>query len=242
MALVSFYSFKTVLSALFIIFYKFSGYLTGVTQSVWNVYEIIQNTMNINLNCPHFQVSQASNTSFDAIVSAFLTHTTSNTVGITASGAGAFMLQDSDATVNTTANENLWTAYGSQVFVNEASWKNFTSQGQSTEDPANAGSVAIPGTQPFEATVYSKLIDSNAEPGSETLENLDTVFLWGTEATFHNTRKRAGEVYGLVLSKTPNVGEDVFNKTLALLPPAIAQNNITVVLLQDSCEGAQNNQ
>lgn len=212
-------------------------YLTGVTQNVWDAYSMIQKTMNIDLTCLQFNVSQASNTSFDALISTFLTQNSSQ-VGVNASAASAFLLQEPDSSVNVTDNEYLWTAYGSQVFVNKGQWKNFTSNGESTEDPAESGSTAIPGTKPIEATIYSKLIDSNSEPGSGTAENIDTIFIWGSELKVHDVtnNKRADEVYGAILSKTPSVAEDVFNKTLALLPSQIVANNVTVLLLDDTCK------
>lgn len=211
--------------------------MTSVTQNVWDAYGIIQKTMNIDINCLQFNVSQSgTENSFDALVSTFLTQNSSD-VGVNASAASVFMLQDGDTTANATAKEYLWTAYASQIFVNQNQWKNFTSGGKNTEDTPS-GSVAIPGTKPLEANVYTKFIDSNAEPGSDKAENIDTVFIWGTEAKFHDVAKskRADEVYGAILSKSSSIAEDVFNKTLGLLPPQIAANNISLVLLDDTCK------
>ncbi|KAG2194233.1 hypothetical protein INT47_005701 [Mucor saturninus] len=213
-------------------------YLTGVTQNVWDLYSIAQKTMNIDVNCLQMDVSQTSNTSFDAFGSTLLTHTGTD-VGVNATAASAFFLQQPDSSVNLTDSEYLWTAYASQIFVNEAQWKNFTSNGQSQENSTESGSKVVPGSKPVEATIYSKLIDSNAEPGSNTTENVDTIFLWGSKAKFiddSESQKRAEEVYGIILSKTSSVAEDVFNKTLALMPSQIAENNVTLVLLADSCQ------
>jgi hypothetical protein len=192
--------------------------------------------MNIEVNCLQLNVSKSSNTSFDATVSAFLTHT-GTPLGVNASAAGTFMLDSPDSSVNVTDSEYLWKAYASQAFVNGAQWSNFTSNGQSSQNSTESGSKPIPGTKPLEATVYSKLIDSNAQPGDNST-NYDTIFLWGSKIQFFDPSsftKRADEVYGAILSKNPSVGVDVFNRTLALLPPAIAENNITVVLLNDTC-------
>ncbi|GAA5803872.1 hypothetical protein HPULCUR_009357 [Helicostylum pulchrum] len=218
-------------------------YLTGVTQNIWDAYGIVQKTMNIEINCPQFNISQGgAENSFDALVSTFLTQNTTD-VGANASAASVFTLQDGDSTANATANEFLWTAFASQLFVNENQWKNFTSGGKNTE-AAPGGSVAIPGTRPLEANVYTKFIDSNAEPGSDKAENIDTVFIWATEAKFHDVpkTKRAEEIYGAILSKTPSIAEDVFNKTLALLPAQVVSNNASLVLLDDSCKADNEDQ
>lgn len=216
-------------------------YLTGATQSVWDMYAKVQQAMNIQINCLQMNVTKSSNTSFDAIGSAFLNRNGSQ-VGVNATAAGAFFLQQPDSTVNVTDAEYLWKAYASQIFVNGAQWSNFTSDGQSSQNATESGSKPIPGSKPFEATIYSKLIDSNANPNdNNTSSNIDTVFLWGSKMQFFDPseiKKRADEVYGIILSKTSSVGEDVFNKTLALLPPQIAQNNISVVLLNDTCHNS----
>lgn len=212
--------------------------MTGVTQNVWDLYSIAQKAMNIDVNCLQFNVSQSSNTSFDAFASTFLTHNGSN-IGVNASAATAFFLGEPDSSVNLTDSEYLWTAYASQIFVNDAQWDNFTSNGQSQENATESGSKIIPGSKPVEATIYSKLIDSNAEPGSNSTGTVDTIFLWGSKAKVVDasaSQKRAEDVYGVILSKSSSVAEDVFNKTLALLPPQIVANNVSLVLLADSCK------
>lgn len=200
--------------------------------------------MRIDVNCLQMDVSQSSNTSFDAFGSTFLTHTGSD-VGVNATAASAFFLQQPDSSVNLTDSEYLWTAYASQIFVNDAQWNNFTSNGQSKDNSTESGSKAVPGSKPVEATIYSKLIDSNANPGSNTTANIDTIFLWGSKAksveNSDSAQKRAEEVYGVILSKSSSVAEDVFNKTLALLPSQIAANNVTLVLLADSCQSNSTN-
>jgi hypothetical protein len=193
--------------------------------------------MDIEINCLQLNVSKSSNTSFDALASAFLTHK-GTPLGVNASAAGAFLLDSPDSSVNVTDTEYLWKAYASQVFVNGAQWSNFTSNGTSQQNVTESGSKPVPGTKPLEATVYSKLIDSNAKPGDNST-NYDTIFLWGSKLQFFDPSslsKRADEVYGAILSKSSSIGADVFNRTLALLPPQIAENNITVVLLNDTCK------
>ncbi|KAG2231953.1 hypothetical protein BDF21DRAFT_400431 [Thamnidium elegans] len=218
-------------------------YLTGVTQNVWDAYGIVQKAMNIDINCPQFNVSQGGvENSFDVLISSFLTQNASD-IGVNASAASVFTLQEGDSTANATDKEYLWTSYASQIFVNQGQWKNFTSNGKNTEETPS-GSVAIPGTKPVEANIYTKFIDSNAEPGSGNAENIDTIFIWGTEAKFHDATKskRADEVYGAILSKTSSIAEDVFNKTLALLPPQVVSNNVSLVLLDDSCKADNDDQ
>ncbi|KAI8050649.1 uncharacterized protein B0P05DRAFT_563029 [Gilbertella persicaria] len=217
-------------------------FVTGATQDVWNAFQFLNHTMNIDVGCVQVNATTTSNTTFDGLVSAFLTHTNSN-IGINASVAGSFMLKAPDSNTNTSDHTYLWDAYGSQIFVNKVSWENFTSNGQSNSNASDAGSAVIPGSQPFEATVYSKLIDSNAQPGSNDSTNFDTVFLWSNDMKFlsTNNQKRADKVYGIILSKTSSIGQDTFNKTVALLPNAIAANNISIVQIEDTCHTGDNN-
>jgi hypothetical protein len=223
--------------------YYYIGYLTGVTQSVWDLYASVQNSMNLEIDCLQLNVSKSSNTSFDALASAFLMHNGS-TIGVNATAATEFLLQDPDSNTNTSDSEYLWNAYASQIFVNGASWSNFTSNGTSTDNATTSGSEPVPGTKPFASVVYSKLIDSNAQPGSNSSTKYDTVFLWTSMIqTFDPSQlnKRVSEVYGVVLSKTSSIGQDTFNKTLALLPLTVAQNNISVVMLNDTCHNTNGN-
>lgn len=216
------------------------GYLTGITQSVWDLYSTIEKSMHVEIDCLQFNVSKSSNTSFDALASAFLMHNGSS-IGVNVTAATAFLLQAPDSNTNISDSEYLWNAYASQVFVNGASWSNFTSNGTSNNNATTSGSEPVPGTKPFAATVYSKLIDSNAQPGTNSSTKYDTVFLWTSMIQALDpsqiNKRSADQVYGVVLSKTSSVGQDTFNKTLALLPPAVAKNNISVVLLNDTCHG-----
>ncbi|KAG2210648.1 hypothetical protein INT46_011548 [Mucor plumbeus] len=217
-------------------------YLTGVTQNIWSVYELLSQKMDLNVNCLQFNVSGTSNTTLDIFASTFLSKNSTD-AGVNATAAGAFILQSPDSQTNVSNHEFLWDAYASQVFVNKAQWENFTSNGQSTTNASETGSTVIPGTKPIQASVYTQLIDSNAQPGSNDSTNYDTVFIWGSQAkTFNDSsaKKRAEDVYGIILSKTSNVEEDAFNKTVALLPPSIAANNVSLVKLNDTCT-LQNN-
>lgn len=223
-------------------FYHTIGYLTGVTQNIWTVYELLSQRMDLEVNCLQFNVSSSSNTTLDVFASTFLTKNSSN-VGVNASAAGAFILQSPDSQTNVSNHEFYWDAYVSQIFVNRPQWENFTSNGQSTTDSSEGGSTVIPGIQPAQASVYTQLIDSNAQPGSNDSTNYDTVFIWGSQAkTFNDStvQKRAEDVYGMILSKTSNVADDTFNRTITLLDPSITANNVSIVRLNDTCT-LQNN-
>lgn len=195
--------------------------------------------MNLEVNCLRLNVTGASNTSLDALASALLSRRGQN-VRVNASAAGVLFLKQPDRNINVTNKEYVWDAYGSQVFVNRDSWENFTSGGQKTEINPNTGSIPIPGTKPFRASLYSKLIDSNAAPGANTT-NIDTVFLWGKQIQFFRPdqyNKRASQkekIYAAILSKTSNITDSTFNRTLALLPQQVVVNNISMVRLNDTC-------
>jgi hypothetical protein len=213
--------------------------LTGITQNAWNYYNTFSKAMNLEINCLQLNVTGTSNTSFDALASAFLGRQGQD-VGVNASAAGVFSLRQPDSGINVTNKEFAWDAYGSQVFVNKDSWENFTSGGQKQEVNPNSGSAVIPGTKPFQASLYSKLIDSKAAPG-DNATNIDTVFFWGKQIKFFSPDQysKRGEqtqnIYGVILSKTPNVEDDVFNKTLTLLPQQVIENNVSIVKLNDTC-------
>lgn len=217
-------------------------YLTGVTQNIWSVYELLSQKMNLDVNCLQLNVSASSNTTLDVFASAFLSKNGTD-VGVNATAAGAFILQSPDDKTNVSNHEFFWDAYASQIFVNKAQWENFTSNGQSTANASDSGSAVIPGSKPAQASIYTQLIDSNAQPGSNDSTNYDTVFIWGSEMkTFDNYQKRADDLYGIILSKTSNVADDTFNKTIALLPQAVAANNVSVVKLNDTCTLHNNDQ
>ncbi|CEP08481.1 hypothetical protein [Parasitella parasitica] len=212
-------------------------YLTGATQNVWNAYELLSQKMNLNINCLQFNVTGTSNTTLDVFASTFLSKNGTN-IGVNATVAGAFILQSPDSQTNVSNHEFYWDAFASQVYVNKAQWENFTSNGQSTSsNSSESGSTVIPGTRPMEASIYTQLIDSNAQPGSNESTNYDTVFIWGSQFKTLDTsaQKRADDIYGIILSKTSNVADDTFNKTINLLPPAIAASNTSVVKLNDTC-------
>ncbi|OBZ90495.1 hypothetical protein A0J61_01452 [Choanephora cucurbitarum] len=224
-------------------------YVTGVTDDLWDMYEKLAQTMNIQLGCLQLNNTATSATSFDGLLSAFLTHTNNANVGVNASLAGAFMLQAPDTNTNTSDRTLLWDVYGSSVYVNKDQWNQFTSEGQQQQQQdgqqgdKDVGSTTIPGFQPFQATVYSKLIDSNAQPGTNDSTNFDTVFLWSSQMRFLNPneyQKRAGEVFGVILSRDTYLEGDKFNQTVALLPEAIAANNISIVQLNDTCRTDNN--
>jgi hypothetical protein len=215
------------------------GYLTGITKNAWSYYDTFSKVLNFEVSCLQLNVTGASNTSFDALASVFLGRRGQN-VGVNASAAGVFFLKQPDSNINVTNKEFAWDAYGSQVFVNKDSWENFTSGGQKKGLNATSGAAVIPGTKPFQVSLYSKLIDSNAVHGSNAT-NIDTVFLWGKQIKFfnpgqYNKRSQPKEnVYGVILSKTSKVADDVFNKTLTLLPQYVIANNVSIVKLNDTC-------
>ncbi|KAI8640834.1 hypothetical protein BD408DRAFT_419118 [Parasitella parasitica] len=218
-------------------------YLTGVTQNIWNAYELLSQKMNLNVNCLQFNVSGTSNITLDVFASTFLSKNGIDT-GVNATAAGAFILQSPDSQTNVSNHEFYWDAYASQIFVNKAQWENFTSNGRSTANSSESGSAVIPGTKPMEASIYTQLIDSNAQPGSNDSTNYDTVFIWGSQfkTLDSSVQKRADDIYGVILSKTSNVADDTFNKTIALLPPAVAASNTSVVRLNDTCNLQSNDQ
>lgn len=211
------------------------GYLTGVTQNIWSMYELLSQKMNLEVNCLQLNVTSSSNTTLDVFASAFLSKDGTD-LGVNATAAGAFLLQSPDDKTNVSNHEFYWDAYASQIFVNKAQWENFTSNGQSNANTSDSGSAVIPGSKPVQASIYTQLIDSNAQPGSNDSTNYDTVFIWGSQMkTFDNFQKRADDLYGIILSKNSNIADDTFNKTVALLPQAVAANNVSVVKLNDTC-------
>ncbi|KAL7313731.1 hypothetical protein PS15m_007436 [Mucor circinelloides] len=217
-------------------------YLTGVTQNIWSMYELLSQKMNLDVNCLQLNVTSSSNTTLDVFASAFLSKNGTD-LGVNATAAGAFILQSPDDKTNVSNHEFYWDAYASQIFVNKGQWENFTSNGQSNANASDSGSAVIPGSKPVQASIYTQLIDSNAQPGSNDSTNYDTVFIWGSQMkTFDNFQKRADDLYGIILSKTSNVADDTFNKTVALLPQAVAANNVSVVKLNDTCTLRNNDQ
>lgn len=214
--------------------------MTGLTQNAWSTYQTITQAMGFDIDCLQFNVTSSSNTTLDLVASAFLNKTSAD-VGVNATAAGTVILQSPDSSTNTSDHQYAWEGYGSQVFVNKAQWENFTSNGQSNANASESGSTTITGTKPFQLSLYSKLIDSNAQPGSNDSTNFDTIFLWGSQIHFFDNnqyKKRADDIYGVLLSKTSSIDENTFNKTVALLPQAIAANNISVVKLNDTCNAS----
>lgn len=195
--------------------------------------------MGFDINCLQFNLTSSSNSTLDVVASAFLNKTSAD-VGVNATAAGALILKAPDSSTNTSDHQYDWDAYGSQVFVNKGQWENFTSNGQNTESSQDNTSTTITGTKPFQLTLYSKLIDSGAQPGSNDSTNFDTIFLWGSQIQFidnnqNQNQKRADEVYGVLLSKTSSIEDDKFNNTVALLPQALAANNVSLVKMNDTC-------
>ncbi|KAI8337774.1 hypothetical protein BD560DRAFT_359766 [Blakeslea trispora] len=226
-------------------------YVTGVTQDLWGMYELLAQRMNIQLGCLQLDNAASSATSFDGLLSAFLTHTDNANNGVNASLAAAFMLEAPDSNTNTSDRTLLWDVYGSSVYVNKGQWRDFTTggnqqqqNGDQQDNNDDQGSTTIPGFKPFQATVYSKLIDSNAQPGTNDSTNFDTVFLWSSKMKFidsNESQKRKDEVFGVILSRDTYLEGDKFNQTVALLPSAIAENNINMVQLNDTCRTDNNN-
>ncbi|CEI89918.1 hypothetical protein RMCBS344292_04254 [Rhizopus microsporus] len=212
-------------------------FLTAVTSNVWDAYTSIAGKMNVNVDCLQLNLTGSSNSTLDLLGSAFLNRTSSG-AGLNATAAAALLLQPPTNDLNVSAHDLAWSAYTSQVFVNKAQWDNFTSNGQSNQNASESGSMAIPGSRPMQATIYTRLIDSNAQPGSTDSTNYDTIFVWGSHASAANdggntNTKRADTVYGAILSRSSSVSQDTFNKTLTLLPPSV--NNTSIVLLSDTC-------
>ncbi|KAI9277593.1 hypothetical protein BY458DRAFT_504546 [Sporodiniella umbellata] len=224
-------------------------YLTGLTSSVWKLFEAAQK-MNVSAECTQVSFNASSNAALDLISSAFLNQTTTGR-GVNGTSAGVFLLQAPSAKINVSAHDLAWTAYMSQVFVNEGQWQNLTTgnAGNSTQ------SYAIPNSGPIQSEVFTRLIDSNAEVGKNDSKSFDTVFIWGNNAKMikdttassasgspsstssaatpsSSTSSEDGK-YAVIFSKNPSVSEETFNKTLALLPPGV--NNTTLLLLKDSC-------
>lgn len=215
----------------------FSGFVTGLTQNAYDGYQTVVQTLGFDIDCLQFNVTASSNTTIDILASAFLNKTSSG-MGVNATAAGVLELQSPDSSTNTSDHEFTWDGYGSQVFVNKAQWENVTSDGQSSSNASDSGSTTITGSKPFELTLYSKLIDSNSQPGSNDSTSFDTIFLWGSQINFYQDnqyKKRADEVYGVLLSKTSSVDDDKFNNTIALLPQSLASNNVSLVKLNDTC-------
>ncbi|KAI7908052.1 uncharacterized protein BX663DRAFT_492823 [Cokeromyces recurvatus] len=217
--------------------------LTGITNNAWEVYRKIAGSMNIDIGCIQINLMSKSNTSMDALASAFLNNTNAN-VGVNASAAGVLMLPPQpDPSVNASAYEFLWNAYASQVFVNTNQWKNFTSMGRGVgTDGNNTGSSVIPGSKPVEAKIYTKLVDSNAQPGTNTSTNFDTIFVWGTDFKTHDIyqKRQAGKpVYGVILSRNPTVDGATFNKTMQFMPRQFTTNVSSIIQLNDTCSVQQ---
>ncbi|KAI8876201.1 hypothetical protein K501DRAFT_338237 [Backusella circina FSU 941] len=207
-------------------------FLTGMTSNIFDYYSSATTSMNATINCVQFNFTSSSNTSFDIIGSGFLKKNGSEG-GVNGTTAGALFLQDPDDKVNTTDSELYWTAYFSQVFVNEDAWENFTDPSANNTINTTDGSRALPDSKPFQASLYSKYIDSSGKNG-----DADTLFLWATTYQMLDSspyQKRADSVYGVILSKATHIDDDTFNKTQSMLPNTIAQNNITLVNLNDTC-------
>jgi hypothetical protein len=215
-------------------------YLTGVTSNVWEAYQTLSQRMNVQVDCLQVTFNSTSNSTLDAIGSAFLNQTTVGR-GLNATAAAAFLLQPPTSDLNVSAHDLSWSAYVSQVFVNKDQWDNITNQGQSDQNATESGSMAVPGTETMQATINTRLIDSNAQPGTNDSTSFDTFFIWGSHAqsTTDRSSKRddQDDIYGVVLSRNPSVSQDTFNKTLSLMPSAV--NNVSIVLLEDSCNKQQ---
>ncbi|KAI8972517.1 hypothetical protein BDB01DRAFT_854565 [Pilobolus umbonatus] len=211
--------------------------LHGVTDNVWDLYESFSKTLGVEAGCIKLDTLKSNDTSFDAMASAMLQHPT-DTKQALAMGAGAFYLQDPTAEVALDQNEQKWTAFVSQVYVNRNEWSDFT--GQPTEP--QEGSVPIPGSLPFTTTLYSKLIDSGAEVGSNQLNNIDAVFLWTDSINTIKQKRTNKKIYGFLFSRQPTLDENAYNNTINQLPPAIAENKISMVLIEDKCPVEDNGQ
>ncbi|KAI8970198.1 hypothetical protein BDF20DRAFT_797541, partial [Mycotypha africana] len=215
---------------------SFNGtwYITGATKNAWDVYQTLSQRFNIQIDCAQFDVNTTSNSTLDVLSSAFLNQTTLN-LGINATVAGSLILQNPDSQTNVSNHELLWEAYTSQVFVNKGLWDKFTQKDQSNANNNNAttGATPLPGTKPVEATIYTQLIDTNAQPGTNTSTNFDAIFIWGSHAKTlgddHN------DIYGVLLTKNATISPDVFNRTAGLLPQRAVSNNAQLVQLNDTC-------
>jgi hypothetical protein len=203
-----------------------------MTSNIFDFYSSATQSMNATINCVQFNFTSSSNTSFDIIGSGFLQKNGSEG-GVNGTTAGAFFLQDPDDKVNVSDSELYWTAYFSQVFVNEDAWENFTDPSANATINTTDGSHALPDSKPLQASIYSKYIDSSGNNG-----DADTLFLWSSSYQMLDSSaysKRADTVYGVLLSKSTHVDDDTFNKTSSMLPDEITQNNITLVNLNDTC-------
>ncbi|KAI9483509.1 MAG: hypothetical protein EXX96DRAFT_558424 [Benjaminiella poitrasii] len=209
-------------------------FLTGITDNAWKAYEMISQQLNLELGCFQINITGESNTTLDVLANAFLNNTNAD-VGVNASAAGVLLLQQPDQNTNVSAYELLWNAYASQIFVNENQWNNFTNNGQNTESNDNSGSTIVPGSKPVQANIYTKLVDSTAEPGTNST-NFDTIVVWGSQFQTHdNYQKRAEEIYGIILSRDSSIDETKFNRTIEYLPEEFTTNNVSVVQLNDTC-------
>ncbi|CAO3703310.1 unnamed protein product [Rhizopus stolonifer] len=195
-------------------------YLTGLTSNAWDAYQAISQTMNISADCSQISLNSTSHSTLDLLGSTFLNKTDK---GVNATLAGSFLLQPPTDNLNVTAHDLAWSAYFSQVFVNQVQWDNLTTESQEN----STQSVALPGSEAMQATIYSRSIDA-----SDSTDDSDTLFLWGSHT--QSLDKRAeDDIFGIILSRSSSVSEETFNKTLTMLPAAV--NNITIVLLKDSC-------
>ncbi|RCI06643.1 hypothetical protein CU098_010033 [Rhizopus stolonifer] len=196
-------------------------YLTGLTSNAWDAYQAISQTMNISADCSQVSLNSTSHSTLDLLGSTFLNKTDK---GVNATLAGTFLLQPPADDLNVTAHDLAWSAYLSQVFVNQAQWDNLTTESQEN----STQSVALPDT--MQATIYSRSIDSDTSDSTD--DDSDTLFLWGSHT--QSLDKRAeNDIFGIILSRSSSVSEETFNKTLTMLPAAV--NNVTIVLLKDSC-------
>ncbi|KAG1471933.1 hypothetical protein G6F56_001833 [Rhizopus delemar] len=198
-------------------------YLTGLTSNAWDAYQAISQTMNISADCSQVSLNSTSHSTLDLLGSTFLNKTDK---GVNATLAGTFLLQPPADDLNVTAHDLAWSAYLSQVFVNQAQWDNLTTESQEN----STQSVALPDSEAMQATIYSRSIDSDTSDSTD--DDSDTLFLWGSHT--QSLDKRAeNDIFGIILSRSSSVSEETFNKTLTMLPAAV--NNVTIVLLKDSC-------
>lgn len=197
--------------------------MTGLTSNAWDAYQAISQTMNISADCSQVSLNSTSHSTLDLLGSTFLNKTDK---GVNATLAGTFLLQPPADDLNVTAHDLAWSAYLSQVFVNQAQWDNLTTESQEN----STQSVALPDSEAMQATIYSRSIDSDTSDSTD--DDSDTLFLWGSHT--QSLDKRAeNDIFGIILSRSSSVSEETFNKTLTMLPAAV--NNVTIVLLKDSC-------